>query len=338
MSKNNLYKEFVINLIASTYAYIINISLYHLNKSEKKYYYNNWLGFGDSFIFYLKNYYKICKKNNYALSFGLPTYKSINFFFSPKNIKKIFPTIPEKVYYRVVNKLAKYKNFKPKNFGTFSSQYQFNNSEYYRNLIILLLKKFKFKKELLNFANNKYLCLFIKHYNTNSNDLSGSSTRQTANLTEIQKIFSFLKKKKIMTVVLGTDADKSINIFKTFVKRKKLHKYVLFAKDITPNYCLKDQLFLAHNSIGYIGSTSGPASLFYFLRKKMLILNCLKEPMISHCHDKKNEKKFIRYLYKYILSNKKKYIQVNNPMNCKSTIYEASFQEIKNKIVNFILK
>lgn len=338
MSKNSLYKKCVINLIANAYAYIINISLYYLNKSKKKYYYNKGLGFGDSFIFYLKNYSKICKKNHYALSFGLPTFKSINFFFSEKNIKKIFPVIPEKIYYRVVNKLTKYKNFKPQNFGTFSSQYQFNNSEYYKNLIITLLKKFKFKKELLEFANNKYLCLFIKHYNTNTNDLSGSSTRQTANLKPIQKIFSFLKKKKIMTVVLGTHTDKSINIFKTFVKKKKLNKYVLFVKDISPNYCLKDQIFLAHNSIGYIGSTSGPASLFYFLRKKMLILNCLNEPLISHCQNKKNENKFIRYLYKYMIRNKKKYIQVNNPMTCKSTIYEASFQEIKNKIVNFLLK
>ena len=141
-----------------------------------------------------------------------------------------------------------------------------------------------------------------------------------------------------MTLVLGTNNDKSINIFKTFVKQKKLDKYVLFIKDISPNNCLKDQIFLALNSIGYIGSTSGPASLFYFLRKKMLILNCLKEPAISHCQNKKNERKFVRYLYKYMIWNKKKYIQVNNPMNCKSNIYEASFLEIKNKIINFLLK
>ena len=108
MSKNSLYKKCVINLIANAYAYIINISLYYLNKSKKKYYYNKGLGFGDSFIFYLKNYSKICKKNHYALSFGLPTFKSINFFFSEKNIKNIFPVIPEKIYYRVVNKLNKY--------------------------------------------------------------------------------------------------------------------------------------------------------------------------------------------------------------------------------------
>jgi len=339
MIKAIYYKNFFVNLIYNIYAFIINIYLCLLNRGKKKYHYNHALGFGDSFTFYLKNYHKINRQNNYALSFGMPTIKSINFFFSKKKIINIFPPIPQKLYYQVINKLIKHKNFKPKIFGSLKSEYQFKNSIYYKNLIIKSLKKFSINKNLLQNTKNDYFCLFIKHYNNDPNDISGASTRQTTNLKPIEKILVFLKNKKITTIVFGINSDKSIKKFKLFCKKNNLGKYVLFLNDISPNYLIEDQIFVAENSIGYIGSSSGPVSLFYFLRKKILILNCPKGKEIPLSFNKKNEKKFIRYLYKYTVSKKKKIIiNTNNLQNYRTNIYEASFDQIKKQIIIFLLK
>ena len=114
-----------------------------------------------------------------------------------------------------------------------------------------------------------------------------------------------------------------------------MEKSVYFLKNLSKKYSLQDQVFVAENSIGYIGSTSGPVSLFYFLRKKIIIINCPKGEDIPLCKNKKNEKKFIRYLYKY--TNKKKKIPIDDKVNSyKEKVYEVSFGEIKSKFVNFI--
>ena len=192
--------------------------------------------------------------------------------------------------------------------------------------------------ESIKLRSLAFVILFIKHYNNDKNDLSGSSSRQTADLKPIEKILVFLKNKKITTIVFGISSDKSVKILKYFVKKNNLNKYVLFLEDLSPNYLFQDQIFIAHKSMGYIGSTSGPASLFYFLRKKILILNCPKSEEIPLCYDKNNEKKFIKYLFKYTISKKKIILKTNNYKSYKSKIYEASFQDIKKQIISFLLK
>jgi hypothetical protein len=229
-------------------------------------------------------------------------------------------------------------NFKPKIPASFSREYQFNNSIYFKNLIIKLLKKFKLRKKIMDFSNNKYVCLFIKHYNTDTNNLTGSCSRQTSDLKPIKKVLVYLMKKKIITLIFGTNADKSFYILKTFTMKNKLNDYIVFLKDLSPNYLLEDQIYLANNSIGYIGSCSGPNVLFYFLRKKMLLLNCPADPEIFLNKNKTKEKKFIRYMFKYTIGKKNKYIKLKSFIDYKTSIYETSFQEIKKKLNSFLIK
>jgi hypothetical protein len=333
------FKKNIINLIVNFFVYITNINLYFLNKDKKRYFYNHSLGFGDSFIYYLRNYKKIYNRNNFALSFGFATFQSISFFFPKKKIRKILIPLPQNFYYRTVNILKKSKNFKPKIFGTVLKEYQFNNTVHYKNLIINSLKKFKISGEIKKLTKNRYVCLFIKHYNDNPNDISGASIRQTANLDTIKKIFFFLKKKNINTVVLGLDSDKSVEAFKNFVKKNNLKENVFFLNSISKNYLIQDQVYIAEKSIGYIGSTSGPATLFYFLRKKIIILNCPNDQEIPHGNNPKLEMKFIKYLYKYIKYKKKKIILKTDLIkNYNSSIYETSLIVIKKNINNFLLK
>ena len=92
---------------------------------------------------------------------------------------------------------------------------------------------------------------------------------------------------------------------KLFVKKNKLYKNISFLVDKSPNYPIKDQVYLALKSKGYIGSSSGPASIFYFLRKKLLLINTPIGNKLPLCKNKANEKKFIKYLYKYTYLKKK---------------------------------
>ena len=337
MKKNLFFKNFIIELISNIYAYLINLNLYLINNGKKKYFYNHSLGFGDSFTYYLKNYQKILKKNNVTLSFGSLTLKSSEFFFSKEKNKKIFFFVPNILYYQITRKLLKLKNFKPLIFGNFSSEYQFLNSNKYKKIITKSLKKHKISNAVSNLTKYPYFCLFIKHYNTNKNDLSGSSSRQTSDLKPIKKIITYLKKKKINTVILGTDSDLSVKKLKLFAKKNKLYKNISFLVDISPNYPIKDQVYLALKSKGYIGSSSGPASIFYFLRKKLLIINSPIGNKLPLCKNKANEKKFIKYLYKYTYLKKKLILDIDQTAVITGKIYETSYEDIKKEVNSFML-
>ena len=83
-------KNLLKNIVIKIYSKLIISNLWFLSsKKNFKYFYNHSLGFGDSFDYYLNNYYIISKnKKNLPLSFGSFHQEIINFFF--KDYKKIF--------------------------------------------------------------------------------------------------------------------------------------------------------------------------------------------------------------------------------------------------------
>jgi hypothetical protein len=217
-------KNLLKNIVIKIYSKLIILNLWFLySEKNVRYFYNHSLGFGDSFDYYLNNYYIISKnKKNLPLSFGNFHQEIINFFF--KNYKNIFFKITKSMpYYGIINEVKKSKYFNPKisykldkNF-LMKDEFLGRKNLYSKQIIIKKLNEYKISKSIKDLCNKKYVCLFVKFYNNNINDISNiAAIRQTTNFTKIFQIINFLKKKKIFTIIIGDKFDKGT----VFLKNK----------------------------------------------------------------------------------------------------------------------
>ena len=101
---------------------------------------------------------------------------------------------------------------------------------------------------------------------------------------------------------------------------------------------MQDQIYAAHKSLGYIGSSTGLVPFFYFLRKKQVALNLFKSKITRfYSHDLKYDSKLNYYVYKKIkIGNSKSFkvltekdIEYVSNKNIKYKIKEATNSEIK---------
>jgi hypothetical protein len=331
-------KKALVYIISNIYSKLIILNLFLLNLSkEKKYFYNHSIGFGDSLDYYLDNYYKILNKsNNLPLSFGSFNHETIKFLF--KNYKKILFSIPSFLpFYSIMNEVKKSKQFKPiisydlLSFNLMQNEYLGLRNKETKKIFLNKLKKYKIKDKIKKLSKKKYVCLFIKHYNNNVNDISnGSVIRQTTNFQKIIKIIKYLDKKKIHTVILGDKHDKGTIILKNLIKEPT------FLLDLKVSFA--DQIYIASKSIGYIGSSGGTYIPYFYLKKKILTFDTW---IIPTCKTSVKYKNLLN-LYKKIYINKKfktlsyKNWKLKNKKN--SFIKENSFLEIRPAINNFLLK
>ena len=331
-------KKFLVYIISKIYSKFIILNLYFLNlKKNKKYFYNHSIGFGDSFDYYLDNYYKIQKNSNYLpLSFGSFNYQTIRFLFN--NYKKIFFSIPSFFpFYSIMKEVKKSDQFRPiisyklDKQNLMQDEFLGLSNKHTKKIILEKLKTFQIKDNLKNFCKNNYVCLFIKYYNNNTNDVSdGSVIRQTTNFKKIIKIVKYLENNKIHTIVLGDRHDKGTRVL------KKLIKKTTFLLDYNPSFF--DQIYVASNSIGYLGSSGGTYLPFFYLKKKILCFDTWLIPT-SKTADKYSN---LLNLYKKIYINKKyrnlsyKNWKIKNKK--KYSIKENTYHEIKIAIDNFLLK
>jgi len=331
-------KKVLVYIISNIYSKFIILNLFLLNLSkEKKYFYNHSIGFGDSLDYYLDNYYKILNKsNNLPLSFGSFNHETIKFLF--KNYKKILFSIPSFLpFYSIMNEVKKSKQFKPiisydlLNFNLMENEYLGLRNKETKKIFLNKLKKHKIKDKIKKLSKKKYVCLFIKYYNNNVNDISnGSVIRQTTNFQKIIKIIKYLDKKKIHTVVLGDKHDKGTIILKNLIKEPT------FLLDLKVSFA--DQIYIASKSIGYIGSSGGTYYPYFYLKKKILSFDTW---IIPTCKTSVKYKNLLN-LYKKIYINKKfktlsyKNWKLKNKKNY--FIKENSFLEIRSAINNFLLK
>lgn len=330
----NLLKIIVIKI----YSKLIILNLWFLNSEKNvRYFYNHSLGFGDSFDYYLYNYYIISKnKKNLPLSFGNFNQETINFFF--KNYKKIFFQITKFMpYYGIINEVKKSKYFNPKisynlpNNGFMEDEFLGRKNLYSKQIIIKKLNESKISKSIKDLCNKKYVCLFVKFYNNNINDISnGSVIRQTTNFKKIFQIINYLKIKKISIIIIGDKLDKG-----TVILKKKI-KGVDFLLDYKINFY--DQIYVANNSLGYLGSWGGIYIPYFYLGKKVLCFDSHDTPTCKFSNDFKN----LFTLYKKITINNSikrlSHKHLNLPKEIKYQIKENSFSEIKSAINNFLLK
>ena len=331
-------KRFLIYIISKIYSKFIILNLYFLNLDKrKKYFYNHSIGFGDSFDYYLDNYYKILNNPNILpLSFGSFNHETIVFFF--KDYKKILFSIPSFFpFYSIMNEVKKSSQFKPIISYNLDSQHLMQDeflglrNKDTKKIMIEKLDKYNIEGNIKNLCKKKYICLFIKYYNNNINDISnGSIIRQTTNFKKIIKIIKYLDTKKIHTIVIGDRHDKGALILKKLIKRSTF----LLDHDVS----FSDQIYVAKNSIGYIGSSGGTYFPFFYLKKKVLCFDTWLIPTSKRADKYKN----LLNLYKKIYINKN--FQTLSYQNWKISntknffILENSFQEIKNAINNFLLK
>ena len=180
----------------------------------------------------------------------------------------------------------------------------------------------------------KTITLFVKNFSlyglTNKN--INYQVRQTRNLDKIYKLIKFITKKKFNIIILGTNKDHFIKI----IKNKKIinNKNIFLFKNLSKNYSIADQAYLANYSSGYVGNGSGSCIFFDILKKKLLLIDYVN---LKYINLWKSNKIFI---FKKIYYKKEKkiklfdmYTQYNRNI-CK--IIESTYTEIKsNFIKNF---
>lgn len=335
-----ILKRFLISIISTIWSKLIIINLFQINKfAKKKYFYNNSGGFGDTYSFFLEIYSLINKKKDFIpLSYTYYQKSIVDFLFSKK--KNLIFVLPKFVpIYQTISKIKKSKYFKPYlNVSFYSSgtkNMKILNNDFTCRLLNQKLSKSEISRDLLFLKKEKFFCLHIKHYDNNTNDLSGSLSRQTANLKKIFLLINFLLKNRTKILILGNKYDKFIPIVKDKLFANQLSK-IFFFEDLTDNYSFADQVFVTKHSMGYVGSAAGMSDLFYYLKKKSLLFDSF---YVSKINDKFN-KKYRMYLYKKIKTKNKFNILTDNLLHYRNKyqIFEVPITTIENNIKKFLLK
>jgi hypothetical protein len=334
------FRKSLAHIASIIWSRLIVINLFLLNKfSKKNYVYSNVGGFGDTYNFFLETFYLINKKKNFVPLSYTSYQKSIIQFLFTKN-KNILFSIPKFIpLYPTISKIKKSKFFKPyKNVSFICAGIQDLkklNNNLTSNLLKQKLSRSKISKKVLFLKKEKYICLHIKHYNNNVNDLSGSSARQTSNFKKIFLLINFLLKNRTKILILGNKYDK----FTAFIKDKFFTNHVnkiFFFEDLTDNYSFADQVFITKHSLGYVGSAAGMSDLFYYLKKKSLLFDSFYSSKFNDIFNRK----YRRYLYKKIKTKNKFKILTDNLLHCrkKFQILEVPITNIEKNIKTFLLK
>jgi hypothetical protein len=311
----------------------ININLFLIKIfSKKKYIYSKKISFGDTFTFYINNYFKIKKYKLKIIIFSRLEHEISKLFFSKRFIIKTLFLIPKFIpVYRINILLLKKKYFKPSD----DFELDYSKKLIFSNLKILLIKLLKkninnVSQKVKKLGGQKFILIFVKHYKKNIS-LKGSEPRQTGNFQKIYQTINFLLKKKIKVVVMGNKYDKSLGMLKNkYYNRKN----IIFFDKISLNHSIFDQLYVHYYSLFYIGSDSGALIISRYLKKKMIIFDSVRNN--DESYQKSNDNLI---LFKKIIYNKKKQVlsqqtHINNIKNIvgKYVIKENSYLEIKNAL------
>lgn len=283
------------------------------------------LAFGDSFAYYILNYKKICNKRYKVLTFSHLDHNNASFLFGNSKIIKNFFFIP-KIFpiYGIITYLRSKKIFGSSNYKFHKYKIKEEDKKIVENKLFQNIHLVS--KNLLFLKNERYFLFFIKYYNKNINDISGSLGRQSNDFYKITKILQFFKKKKINIIVIGNSKDKSINILKNIVSKKKLLNVKFFNNYF---YSIVDQLFLHYYSQGGIGSDSGAFVYSWFFKKKVLHFDTIRSNESLALAKNKN----VKFLYKSTLQKK-----FNNYDKKKRLMFDNSYEEIIKNIYIHLIK
>ena len=303
--------------------YLIKINLYLIKHKSNKFYTTPTYSFGDIFTSFVQNYKKVINKRRKVLVLSNFEEKIANLFFPKNKIYKIFFHIP---FFIPIYRIILIVN----NFKKLTRTYEKNITYKEKKILINILKKnLKYvSPEVKKFKNQKYVLIFVKHYNNDINNLNVPFHRQTSNLIKIFDIINVLLKKKIKIIILGNKTDKFLKKVKEFSKNKN----IFYFNELSKKEKMIDQLYIHNNCKFSLGTDCGAFIMSIFLKKKIIFFDAIfkSSPL--------NKYRNIIFLYKKIkLKNKsilltKKYYKSEN----NNQIIENSYSEIIKKIKKII--
>ena len=321
---------------------VVIFSIYISSLRKNNILYTNHFGFGD-YLFFCVSIRKKINSRKKIFCYSKLQYDTAKFFFEKKYIFNSFILMPRfmsesHLGYHFLNKQKIFKPIKPKR--TILKNIKVSISDFYSGTSdsIAFIKKrinnSKISNKIIEVTKHPTICLFIKNFSKNKNNHINFQTRQTRNLNKIERLIYFLNNKRINVIILGTTRDHFIRLFLKKINNRTF-KNIFFFKDLSDNYSISDQAYLALNSIGYIGSASGSMGFFGLLNKKVILVDAV------FYHVDKYWKNFI-FLYKKIYNKKNKVLKkfiwkkYYNPAIHK--IVETNYREIKETLVkNFLI-
>lgn len=314
--------------------YLIRFNVFIIKKKIKyNYALCSYPSFGDSFAFFIQNYKKIVKSNYNILVYSTFVEEVAKLFFEKKKIFKTFFFIPLAIpTYYIGIILNKYLPTEKK----FNINYEkINNNSEKKILENILKKKYRnVSSNIKNFKYEKYVLFFVKHYNTDPNDLSTGPHRQTSDLKKIFKIINYLIKNNLKIIVLGDKKEKIAIILKKIFKNNN----ILYFSEISIHQSMIDQLFLHFHSQFSIGTDCGAFMMSVFLKKKIIFIDSLKTSK------KYLQSKNIIFIHKKIIIKKKNETDLTFKLCEKIQFFEkkrykvkeCNFLQIKKEINKFL--
>jgi len=328
--------KFLINIIYLLYSKLIILEIIIRSNifSNTRLLYSGWdggFGFGDHVTFCVNIKSKL-NKNSKLFCYSNQQFETAKFFYEKKYLIKSIFSIPKFLSESGIGfkYLITDKNFKPQklmsphnkklkltlNYGTDEQ------IKYIKNR----LDKFEISAKLKKILQDKTIAFAIKYYPYNKKKNSDIlfQRRQTRNLKKIYKLLHIICNKNINVVLLG----KKKNHFIKTISGKKLidNKKIFLFDDLSENYSIADQVYLAENASGYIGSGAGDMIFFDTLKKKTLLIDYTwVENLNLYLKNRK-------CLFKTVQNKKNKKIEVFNWLKVYNSKYhkliENSYDEI----------
>ena len=291
-------------------------------------------GFGDHVSFCVNIKSKL-NKNSKLFCYSNQQFETAKFFYEKKHLIKSIFSIPKFLNISIIGLyfLSKNKNFKPQKLMSPHNK-KLKLTLYYGTdkqikYIKTRLNKFKISAKLKKVLEDKTIVLFIKNFShiKKMNKNVNFQVRQTRNLDKIFKLLNFLKK-KLKIVILGNKDDNFIKI----ISDKKLvdNKKIFLFDDLSENYSIADQVYLAENVSGYVGNGSGAMVFFDILKKKVLLIDFMYMEYLHFWKKNRN------YLFKKALNKETNKTEIFNYYkrydSNKYKIIENNFEEIIKSI------
>ena len=327
--------KFLIHIVYLLYSKLIILEIIIRSNlfSNIKLLYSGWdggFGFGDHVTFCVNIKSKI-NKNSKLFCYSNQQFETAKFFYEKKYLIKSIFSIPKFLNTSIIGLyfLGKHKNFKPQKLMSPHNKKLKITLYYGTNEQIKYIKtrlnKFEVSAKLKKVLEDKTIVLFIKNFShiKTMNKNINFQVRQTRNLDKIFRLLNFLKK-KFKIVILGNRDDNFIKI----IGDKKLidNKKIFLFDDLSENYSIADQVYLAENASGYIGSGAGDMIFFDTLKKKTLLIDYTwVENLNLYLKNRK-------CLFKTVQNKKNKKIEVFNWLKVYNSKYhkliENSYDEI----------
>jgi hypothetical protein len=192
--------------------------------------------------------------------------------------------------------------------------------------ILKNLRKFKISKRLSSVLKKKVIVVGIKNFSLikKVNENINFQVRQTRDLDKVYKLINYIKNQNIKVVILGKNKDNFIKI----IKNKNIidNKKVFLFKDLSKNYSIADQVYLAEKSMGFVGNYSGSDVFFQMLKKKIINVDMVKWEYLKLWENNR------KYVFKYVINKKNKIKSIldihKHYTNNEHIIQECSYREL----------